>query len=48
MEQLWWIDAAKSQNLEKAKKDPSVKLQTAAVEDRYWENYAKNESQNTK
>ncbi len=48
MEQLWWIDAAKSQNLEKAKKDPSVKLGTAPVEDRYWQSYAKDEAQKTK
>ena len=48
MEQLWWVDPVKSQNLDKAKKDPSVKLQTAAVEDRYWLGYAKNESQKTK
>jgi len=48
MEQLWWVDPVKSQNLDKAKKDPSVKLQTAAVEDRYWLDYAKNESQKTK
>jgi microcin C transport system substrate-binding protein len=48
MEQLWWIDLVKSQNLEKAKKDASVKLQTMPVEDRYWLDYAKNESQKTK
>jgi microcin C transport system substrate-binding protein len=48
MEQLWWIDPVKSQNLEKAKRDPSVKLQTAPVEDHYWLNYAKDESEKTK
>jgi microcin C transport system substrate-binding protein len=47
MEQLWWIDSVKSQNLDKAKKDPSVKLQTLPVEDRYWLNFSKNESQKT-
>ncbi|HET9129423.1 MAG TPA: ABC transporter substrate-binding protein, partial [Terriglobia bacterium] len=48
MEQLWWIDPVKAQNLEKAKSDPSVKLQTAPVEDRYWLNYGKDDSQKTK
>jgi ABC-type oligopeptide transport system substrate-binding subunit len=48
MEQLWWIDPVKSENLEKAKRDPSVKLQTLPVEDRYWLNFAKDESQKTK
>jgi len=48
MEQLWWIDPVKSQNLEKAKTDPSVKLQTAPVEDRYWLDYGKAESQKSK
>ena len=48
MEQLWWIDAAKSQKLEKARQDPSIKLETAAVEDHYWQEYAKSEAQKTK
>jgi microcin C transport system substrate-binding protein len=39
--QLWWVDPAKSQKLEKAMRDPSVKMEFGPVEDRYWQDYAK-------
>ena len=48
MEQLWWIDAEKSQKLEKAMKDPTIKLETRPVEDRYWQEYSKAEAQKPK
>ena len=39
--QLWWIDPEKSQKLEQALRDESVKLQIPPVEDRYWQEYSK-------
>ena len=48
MEQLWWVDPVKSQKLEKAIKDPSIKLETGPVEDRYWLEYGKAEAQKAK
>jgi microcin C transport system substrate-binding protein len=43
VEQMWWIDPAKAQKLEKAMRDPSIKLNIEPVEDRYWQDYAKTE-----
>jgi hypothetical protein len=39
--QLWWIDPAKSQRLEQALGDESIKLEIPPVEDRYWEEFGK-------
>ena len=38
---LWWIDAQKEQRLRRAMTDPSVKLEVAPVENRYWLEYSK-------
>lgn len=42
---LWWIDAAKSQQLQAAMKDPSISMGQGPSEDRYWLDYAKREGQ---
>jgi microcin C transport system substrate-binding protein len=44
IEQLWWIDPVKLQRLEKARQDPSLRLETPPVEDHYWQEFAKTES----
>lgn len=41
--QLWWIDPDKNAKLEKALRDPSIKLEIPPVEDHYWQEYAKTE-----
>jgi microcin C transport system substrate-binding protein len=38
--QMWWIDPEKSQQLERAMRDPSVELEISPVEDHYWQEYA--------
>ena len=38
---LWWIDAQKEQRFRRAMTDPSVKLEVAPVENRYWLEYSK-------
>jgi microcin C transport system substrate-binding protein len=43
--QLWWIDPQKSQKLNQAMKDNSMKLDIPSVEDHYWQEFAKNEQQ---
>lgn len=39
--QMWWIDPARAQRLEQARKDQSIKLEIPPIEDRYWQDYAK-------
>jgi microcin C transport system substrate-binding protein len=39
--QLWWLDPAKAQRLEQARKDQSIKLEIPPVEDRHWQEYDK-------
>jgi microcin C transport system substrate-binding protein len=39
--QMWWIDPEKSQKLDQALRDQSIKLEVPQVEDRYWQEYAK-------
>ena len=46
--QMWWIDPAKVQRLEQARRDRSIKLEIPPVEDRYWQEYAKREEQQTR
>jgi microcin C transport system substrate-binding protein len=41
--QLWWIDPEKSQQLEQARRNPSMKMAVPAVEDRYWQEFSKKE-----
>ena len=35
--QLWWVDPEKSQKLEQAMRDNSIKLEVPPVDDRYWQ-----------
>jgi microcin C transport system substrate-binding protein len=42
---LWWVDAAKSQQLQTATKDQSVSMGEGAMDDKYWLDYAKREAQ---
>jgi len=39
--QLWWIDPEQSQRMQRAMRDSSIKLEAPPVEDRYWQEYAK-------
>jgi microcin C transport system substrate-binding protein len=41
--QMWWIDPAKAQRLEQARRDASIRLEIPPVEDRYWQEYTKRE-----
>jgi hypothetical protein len=41
---MWWIDPAKQAQLEKALGDPSIKLESGPVEDRYWIEFEKSRS----
>ena len=41
--QLWWVDPAKSQEVDRALRDKSIKMQAPPVEDHYWEEYTKKE-----
>ena len=41
----WWVDPAKAQKLEEARKDPSIKLDVGDSEVRYWLDFAKLEEQ---
>jgi microcin C transport system substrate-binding protein len=41
--QLWWVDPQRSQRLEQARRDNSVKLETPPVDDRYWQEFSKKE-----
>jgi hypothetical protein len=38
---LWWIDPRKSQALNRAAADPSIKLDIGPTEDHYWQEYGK-------
>jgi len=42
--QLWWIDPVKSQKLNQAMTDESVKLEISTVEDRYWKEFGKGQT----
>jgi microcin C transport system substrate-binding protein len=42
---MWWIDPQKNAALERAMRDPSVKLEVGASEDKYWLDFAKVEEQ---
>jgi microcin C transport system substrate-binding protein len=44
VEKLWWIDAEKSQKLDAAIRDASIKLPIGPVEDKHWLDYAKKET----
>jgi hypothetical protein len=35
--QLWWVDPEKSQKVEQALRDNSIKLDVPAVDDKYWQ-----------
>ena len=39
--QLWWVDPQKARQFERAQRDRSVKLDTAPVDDHYWEEFGK-------
>jgi len=41
--QLWWIDPQKTQQLERAMKDKSMKMDAPPVEDRYWHEFSTKE-----
>ena len=45
LEQLWWIEPQKSQKLDQAMRDSSIKLEVQPVEDHYWEMYGNAEQQ---
>jgi len=39
--QLWWVDPQRAQLVEKAMRDKSMKMEAPAVEEHYWQDYAK-------
>jgi hypothetical protein len=39
--QLWWYDPAKSQRVDQALRDATIKLEIPPVEDRYWQEFGK-------
>ena len=41
--QLWWVDPVKSQQLDRAMRDKSMKMEAPPVEDHYWEELTKKE-----
>ena len=41
---LWWIDAERERELNRAMGDPSIKMETGQLENRYWQEYAKRTS----
>jgi microcin C transport system substrate-binding protein len=41
--QLWWVDPAKSQQVQQGLQDKSLKMEIPAVEDRYWQQYSDKE-----
>jgi microcin C transport system substrate-binding protein len=43
---LWWIDPGRERQLNAAATDPSIKMEIGALEDRYWQEYAKLAAQN--
>ena len=40
---MWWIDPDKNARLQRALRDPSMKLEAGPDEDRYWMGYGKKE-----
>ena len=42
--QLWWVDPQKSQRLDPARRDKSIKMEAPAIEDRYWQEFAKRDA----
>ncbi len=44
VERLWWIDPEKTQKLDEAMRDSSIKLPVGPIEDKYWLDYAKKEA----
>jgi microcin C transport system substrate-binding protein len=42
--QLWWFDPQKSQRVDQALRDKSIKMEAPPVEDRYWQEYTKRET----
>jgi microcin C transport system substrate-binding protein len=42
--QLWWVDPQKSQRLDQARGDKSIKMEAPTIEDRYWQEFAKREA----
>ena len=47
LHQMWWIDPPRMRKLQKALRDPSVKLDVGPTEDHYWDEYAKDASVRT-
>jgi microcin C transport system substrate-binding protein len=41
--QLWWVDPAKSQQLDRTRGDKTMKMEVPPVEDHYWEEFTKKE-----
>jgi microcin C transport system substrate-binding protein len=41
--QLWWFDSSKNAELQKALRDPSVKLEVGPTDNRFWLDYGKTE-----
>jgi hypothetical protein len=41
--QMWWFDPNKNAQLQKALRDPSVKLEVGPTDNRYWLDYGKTE-----
>jgi hypothetical protein len=41
---MWWIDPEKQSKLQQALADPSIKLEVEPVEDRYWIDFARSQS----
>ncbi len=41
--QMWWIDPASSQQVDRALRDKSIKMDVSPVEDHYWEEFTKKE-----
>jgi microcin C transport system substrate-binding protein len=39
--QLWWIDPEKSQRLDQAMRDKTVKMEVPPIEDHYWQEFSK-------
>jgi microcin C transport system substrate-binding protein len=42
--QLWWFDPQKSQRVDQALRDKTIKMDAPPVEDRYWQEYSKKEA----
>jgi hypothetical protein len=44
---MWWIDPDKSQKLDQALRDSSIKVDIPPVEDHYWQEYSKTHTAGT-